>query len=255
MRIGINLGPTGNWPDILAAAQQADQLGFEALSFLDHFHADKLEWPYISGWALYGALSMKTERIKLVPMVIDRLNYLPGVLAKESSVLSILSNGRFELGIGAGDYFQEARAWGLAIPEVQERIDGLKETILALREVWAGQKVTFTGQYLHLLDAACTPVPVAPMRVVVGVGNSRRLIQSAVDYADELNVYANEDLLRFASEQIATSGRHVSLSAYVWDWPEQLTQKLPIWEAIGVERTFLTVWDFKQLPEIAQWMT
>ncbi|GER90560.1 hypothetical protein KDW_47220 [Dictyobacter vulcani] len=255
MRIGVNLGPTGSWADILAAAQDADRLGFEALSFLDHFHTDKLEWPYISGWALYGALAMKTERIKLVPMVMDRLNYLPGVLAKETSVLSILSAGRFELGIGAGDYFQEARAWGLAIPAAPARIAGLKETILALREIWTGQKVTFTGEHIQLVDAACTPSPLEPMRVVVGAGSSRRLIQSAVEYADELNVYADDELLRFASEQIAASGRSVTLSAYVWDWPEKISQKLPAWEAIGVARTFLTVWDFKQLPEIARLMS
>jgi alkanesulfonate monooxygenase SsuD/methylene tetrahydromethanopterin reductase-like flavin-dependent oxidoreductase (luciferase family) len=113
MRIGVNLGPTEDWPAILAAAQMADANGFDALSFLDHYHATKLEWPYLCGWSLYGALAMVTSRIHLVPMVIDRLNYLPGVLAKEASTLSILSAGRFELGIGAGDFFEEAQAWGL----------------------------------------------------------------------------------------------------------------------------------------------
>src|SRR5213593_2088953 len=121
MRIAINLGPNGDWPAILTAAQRADTLGFNALSFLDHYHTDKLEWPYICGWSAYGALAMATTRIHLVPMVIDRLNYLPGVLAKETSVLSILSAGRFELGIGAGDYFEEARAWGLEVPDAPAR--------------------------------------------------------------------------------------------------------------------------------------
>src|SRR5438094_9700948 len=76
MRIGVNLGPTGDWPAMLTAAQTADTSGFDALSFLDHYHTDKLEWPYICGWSAYGALAMATSRIHLVPMVIDRLNYL-----------------------------------------------------------------------------------------------------------------------------------------------------------------------------------
>lgn len=107
MRIGVNLGPTGDWPAILAAARLADTSGFDALSFLDHYHAAKLEWPYLCGWSLYGALAMVTSRIHLVPMVIDRLNYLPGVLAKEIATLSIVSAGRFELGIGAGDFLRK----------------------------------------------------------------------------------------------------------------------------------------------------
>lgn len=243
MRIGVNLGPTGNWQAVVAAARAADAQGFDAVSFLDHFHTDRLEWPYLSGWSLYGALAMSTRRIKLVPMVIDRLNYLPGVLAKETSVLSILSEGRFELGIGAGDFFQEARAWGLSIPATQTRIDGLKETVQVLRQIWGGQKVTFAGEYIRLTQAASTPVPLQPMRVVVGAGKSRRLIQSAVTYADEINVYADDEIVGFAATQIAKAQRAVSLSVYVWDWPDNIKARLAAWEAMGVERTFLTIWD------------
>src|SRR5438093_1889178 len=143
MRIGVNLGPTGDWPAMLTAAQTADTSGFDALGFLDHYHTDKLEWPYICGWSAYGALAMATSRIHLVPMVIDRLNYLPGVLAKETSTLSIVSAGCFELGIGAGDFFEEAAAWGLAVPDAAARVTGLKETVLALRQIWVGESVTF----------------------------------------------------------------------------------------------------------------
>ena len=232
MRIGVNLGPTGDWPAILAAAQVADVSGFDALSFLDHYHAPKLEWPYLCGWSLYGALTMATSRIHLVPMVIDRLNYLPGVLAKEITTLSILSAGRFELGIGAGDFFEEAQAWGLAVPDVTARITGLKETVVVLRRIWSGdhpeiRAVSFVGS---------TPV------AVVGVGSSRRLIRSAVEYADEINVYAHEELIRFARKEIEASHRRVSLSVYVWDWPEEIARALTVWEQLGVERAFLTFW-------------
>ncbi len=89
MRIGVNLGPSGDWSAIVAAAKLADASGFDALSFLDHYHTEKLEWPYICGWSAYGVLATVTTRIHLVPMVIDRLNYLPGVLAKETATLSI----------------------------------------------------------------------------------------------------------------------------------------------------------------------
>lgn len=255
MRLGVNLGPTGDWPAMRAAAQAADNLGFDAVGFLDHYHSDRLEWSYICGWSTYGALALVTSRIHLVPQVIDRLNYLPGVLAKESATLAILSGGRFELGIGAGDYFQEAEAWGLEVPDAAARIAGLKETVTALRRIWSGDKVTFEGEYLHLKEAAVTPAPKLPPRVMVGAGSSRRLIQSAVEYADEVNVYAADDLIRFARQQIDAARREVALSVYVWDWPNNLAEKLAAWEDLGVARTFLTFWHpFNQLAEAARWM-
>jgi len=235
MRIGVNLGPTGDWSAMLTAAQEADVSGFDSVGFLDHFHADKPEWSYICGWSAYGALALATSRIHLVPMVIDHLNYLPGVLAKDTSTVSIISAGRFELGIGAGDYFEEARAWGLLVPDVSARISGLKETITVLRRIWRGEQVTFEGEHLHLKNAASTPLPPTLPRVVVGCGGSRRLIRSAVGYADE-------DLIRFAHHEIEVSHRTIALSVFVWDWPEEIAGKLAAWEQLGVQRTFLTFW-------------
>jgi alkanesulfonate monooxygenase SsuD/methylene tetrahydromethanopterin reductase-like flavin-dependent oxidoreductase (luciferase family) len=255
MRLGVNLGPTGDWSAMLAAAQAAERLGFEAVGFLDHYHADKLEWPYLSGWSVYGALALATSRIHLVPLVIDRLNYLPGVLAKETAMLAIMSGGRFELGIGAGDYFQEARAWGLTVPDAAARIGGLQETVTALRHIWRGGNVTFEGEHLHLRDAAATPAPPTPPRVMVGAGSSRRLISSAAAYADELNVYADDALIGFARQQIDAAERDVALSVYVWDWLPNMAEKLSAWADLGVARVFLTFWHpFDKLAEAAAWM-
>ncbi len=255
MKIGVNLGPCGDWPAMLEATRHAERLGFDAVGFLDHYHSEKLEWPYMCGWSAYGALAMATSRIRLVPLVIDRLNYLPGVLAKETASLAILSAGRFELGIGAGDYFREARAWGVAVPAAPERITGLKETIIALRQIWQGDFVTFEGEQIHLKQAASTPTPPTPPRVMVGAGKSRRLISSAVEYADEINVYADDELIRFARQQIETAGRPVALSIYVWDWPEWIEERLAAWERLGVERAFLTFWHpFDQLERASRWI-
>ncbi len=256
MRIAVNLAPTGDWPAMLAAAKTAEEKGFDAVGFLDHYHAPKLEWPYLCGWSLYGALAMHTSRIHLVPMVIDRMNYLPGVLAKETSTLSILSNGRFELGIGAGDFFEEAAAWGLVVPDATARVTGLKETILALRRVWTGEFVNFEGEQLHLTNAACTPAPIAPPRIVVGAGSSRRLICSAIEYADEINVYADTELMRFARQEIEASGRIIGLSVFVWDWPNDIAASLATWEQLGVKRTFLTFWPpFDSIESAVQYLS
>ncbi len=255
MRIGVNLGPTANVTAVLAAAKKADTYGFDALSFLDHYHSEKPEWGYVCGWSLYGALAMATTRIKLVPMVLCRLNYLPGVLAKETSMLALLSEGRFELGIGAGDYFQEMRAWGVPVPDATARIEGLQETIQVLRQVYRGESVALEGKQLHIHNGLCVPAPDKAPRVVVGVGNSRRLLRSAVEYADEVNVYADEDLMREARREIEAAGREVAVSTFVWDWREDIAEKLKEWEQLGVERTFVTFWEpFAQLEQAVNWM-
>jgi alkanesulfonate monooxygenase SsuD/methylene tetrahydromethanopterin reductase-like flavin-dependent oxidoreductase (luciferase family) len=255
MRIGVNMA-WHDWPEILATAQTADHYGLDSIGFLDHYHSVNLEQDYLCGWSLYGALAMATSRIHLVPMVIDRMNYLPGVLAKETSALSIISNGRFELGIGAGDYFEEMRAWGIPIPNAAARLGGLRETITALREIWRGGKVTLEGEYLHLKDAACVPVPPTLPRIVVGVGSSRRLLRDAVQYANELNVYCDDAFIQLAKHEIEASGRDVALSTFVWGWRDDLDEKLSVWEAMGVKRTIVTVWKpqehLQQLAELQE---
>jgi alkanesulfonate monooxygenase SsuD/methylene tetrahydromethanopterin reductase-like flavin-dependent oxidoreductase (luciferase family) len=256
MRIGVNLGPTDNWRAALEAAKKADAYGFDAVGFLDHYHAEKPEWSYVCGWSLYGALAMATTRIKLVPMVLCRLNYLPGVLAKETTTLALLSGGRFELGIGAGDYFEEMRAWGVPVPDASARIEGLQETIQALQQVYRGESVTLEGKHLHIRNGLCVPVPERAPRVVVGVGSSRRLLHSAVEYADEVNVYADEELMREARREIEAAGRQVTLSTFVWDWRADIAEKLKEWQQLGVERTFVTFWEpFAQLEQAVTWMT
>ncbi len=256
MKIAVNIGPTGDWSAMLAAARAAESYGFDAVGTLDHYHAEQLEWSFISGWSAYGALAMATSRIKLTPMVIDHMNYLPGVIAKETATLSWVSNGRFELGIGAGDYFEEARAWGTPVPDASTRVSMLQETITALRMIWQGERVNFDGQHLHLKNAASTPIPIAMPRVVVGAGSSRRLIRSALTYADEINVYGDDELIRFALDEIAAAQRPIALSAFVWDWPEKIEEKLANWRQLGVQRTFLTFWPpFDGIPQAVRFMS
>jgi alkanesulfonate monooxygenase SsuD/methylene tetrahydromethanopterin reductase-like flavin-dependent oxidoreductase (luciferase family) len=243
MRVAVTLSPTGDWPAIMQAAQLADRAGLDAVGFWDHYHAERPEWAYICGWAAYGALATTTTRIHLLPMVLCRLNYTTGVLAKETSVLSIISGGRFELGIGAGDYPAEFTAWHQPFPDAPARIAALEETVAALRLVWRGEAVTYTGNHVQLTDAACTPAPPAPPRVVVGVGGSRRLIQSAVTYADEINCYADENLLKHVHAAISRSGRSVAISIFLhWDqWPPDVRGELTRWADRDVDRAVVNI--------------
>lgn len=245
IQVGVSFGPTGDWDGIVSATRLAEERGLDTVGFWDHYHAEQPEWELICGWTAYGYLAAVTERIRLVPMVICHPNHLLGVLAKESSLLQIASGGRFELGIGAGDYPVEFTAWNVPFPDAAERIAWLEESVTALRALWTGQQVTASGRHVQLEKACCTPAPPVPPRVVVGAGGSRRLIESAVAYADEINVYDDPAVVTHAAERIAATGRDVSLSIFGGrpggDLPADLAGEIARWRAVGASRYVMTL--------------
>lgn len=254
MRIAVTLIPTGAWPAVREAALIADSGGIDAVGLWDHFHSNRPEEALVGGWSVYGALAMLTERVRLTPMVLNHLNYPLGTLAKESASLAILSGGRFELGIGAGGWPGEHEIWGQPFPSGAERVGMLEEKVSALRALWSGEPVTFGGEHVRLAGAASRPAPPVPPRVVVG-GGSRRLIRSAVRYADELNVGEDTETLAFARREIEAAGRDVSISTTLfWDeWPADPEGMLAALEGRGVERVFVNLLPpFALMPRLAE---
>ena len=243
--VGVTFGPTGRWQDVVQSTRLAEELGLDAVGFWDHYHSENPDWSLICGWSAYGYLAAITERVKLVPMVLCRPNYLLGVLAKESSLLQIASGGRFELGIGAGDYPAEFTAWDVPYASADERMAILAESVAALRQVWTGKLVTFEGDHVHLANAGCTPAPSPPPRVVVGAGNSRRLIDQAIAYADEINVYGDRETLDYAQRQVAANGRTIPISIFGSrpedHLPVDMAAEIRQWRDLGASRYFVTV--------------
>ena len=243
--VGACFGPTGSWSSVVEATLRAEDLGLDSVSFWDHYHAQQPDWALICGWSVYGYLAAITNRITLVPMVLCRPNHLLGVLAKESSMLQIASGGRFEFGIGAGDYPGEFAAWNVPFPDATHRVEWLSESVQALQRLWTGDQVTMAGTHVSLDQACCTPVPTVPPRVVVGVGNSRRMVDSALPYADELNVYGDLEVVRYAQEQIAESGRQIAMSIF-GERPneppteEELVDDMTRWRDYGASRYIMS---------------
>ena len=245
MRVGAILSPVSDWEPMLEAARAADELGLDAVGFWDHYHSPRPEWGYVCGWSAYGYLAAATRQVRLVPAVLNNLHYEPGVLAKESSVLSIVSGGRFELAIGAGDWPESFAAWGRPYPDPGTRLALLEETVRALRRIWTGEAVSLEGEHVRLAEATCTPAPPAPPRVVIGVGASQRTLSSAVRYADEVNVYSDRRIVRAARQAITDSGRPVELSVFLaweWDkWPRDVPGELGKLAEQGVERALVSL--------------
>ena len=245
MRIGAILSPIADAGDAVEAARAADDAGLDAVGLWDHYHSPRPEWGYVAGWSMLGAMAAATERVKLVPMVLNNLHYQLGVLAKESSTLALLSGGRFELGIGAGDWPGSFPPWGQPFPGVEERLGRLGESVGALRLLWAGHPVRVDGRWVRLDDAISTPAPREAPRVVVGVGESRRTLEAAREFADELNVYAGPGLVEAAAAVQRPDGVRPSVSVFLsweWDkWPADPAGELRALEQRGASRAFVSL--------------
>jgi alkanesulfonate monooxygenase SsuD/methylene tetrahydromethanopterin reductase-like flavin-dependent oxidoreductase (luciferase family) len=245
MRIGAILAPVADWNQVLEAAIAADELDLDAIGLWDHYHSAKPEWAYVAGWSAHAALAQATSQVRIVPAVINTLHYELGVLAKESALLSLISDGRFELAVGAGDWPASFEAWGRPFPSRAERVARFVETLAALRMLWGGDSVTFEGRFHQLRHAASTPVPDTPPRIVVGIGKSLTLARASLDIADELNVYADEAVLMQTLELVAGSPRTIDVSMFFsweWDkWPADPAGELQKWQTLGVERCLVSL--------------
>jgi len=245
MKIAPILAPVARVDLIIEAGRMADALGFDAIGVWDHYHSAKPEWGYIAGWSAMASLAANTERINLVQMVVNNMHFEVGVVAKETSTLALLSEGRYELGIGAGDWPESFSAWGRPFPRREERVARLAESVDILRKAWSGQTFDFDGEFEKLRGACVSPVPDKPPRVVVGVAKSRALAESAVAYADELNLYADPGIVDYAAALIAQSGRAVTLSLF-WDWswdnwPPDPAAVVEPWRQRGIDRFFVSI--------------
>lgn len=243
MRIGAVLSPVADWAQVVDGARAADEAGLDAIGLWDHYHSARPEWAYVCGWSAYGALAAATRHVRLVPMVLNNLHYEFGVLAKESSILSLVSDGRFELGLGGGDWPASFAAWGRDFPARERRVQLLEETIEAIKLVWTGQPVNYRGRHIQLDGATCTPVPSQPPRIVVGVGKSGYLAARVASAVDELNVYDDEAIVDAALRARTETGVSVSLFvSWEWDkWPRDVDRALASISARGVDRVFVSI--------------
>jgi alkanesulfonate monooxygenase SsuD/methylene tetrahydromethanopterin reductase-like flavin-dependent oxidoreductase (luciferase family) len=245
VRIGAVLSPVPEFGQVLDAARAADEAGLDAVGLWDHYHSQRPEWGYVAGWAALGAIVAVTERVHVVPMVINSLNYELGTIAKESSILALASGGRFELGIGAGDWPESFAAWGRTFPSLDDRQVRLAEKVAALRRIWSGESITMKGRHVELAGAICTPAPISPVRVVVGAGKSHRIAADAIGYADEINLYDDPELIATTRRLAESSGIAPAVSVFLdWSmgqWPADHEARIQRLRAQGIDRAFVSI--------------
>ena len=199
--------------DQLRVAQRAEAAGYDAFFRSDHFLAmsgDGGPGPS-DAWTTLAGLARETSRIRLGTMVTSATFRLPGPLAVTVAQVDAMSEGRVELGLGAGWFEAEHKAYGIPFPDRGERFDRLAEQLAIVTGLWttpAGQRYSYQGRYYDVTDSPGLPKPVQEPRptVIVGGRGPRRTPALAARFADEFNVpFASLEDTRRGYEQVAAA--------------------------------------------------
>src|SRR5215831_13568591 len=158
MRIGLSIAdftsPNGApclGRDLASVAHTADQLGFSAITVMDHYFQIRLvgapELPMLEGYTTLAYLAAHTQQVQLGTLATGVHYRHPGLLAKIVTTLDVLSGGRAFLGIGAGWKEQESRGLGVPFPPLSARFEQLEETLEICLQMWRGDELPIRGRH------------------------------------------------------------------------------------------------------------
>ncbi|MEV0879194.1 TIGR03557 family F420-dependent LLM class oxidoreductase [Micromonospora echinofusca] len=189
MRIGYKLAAEGYGPqEIIRQAVRAEQVGFDFVEMSDHFHP----WLDTQGhssftWSVLGAVAAKTERIGLATGVTcPTVRYHPAIIAQAAATMALVSEGRFTLGVGAGERLNE-HVVGQGFPSVRGRHERLREALEIIRLLWQGGYRSYEGKHLQLEDARVFDLPETPPVIAVAA-SGRSSATMAAELGDGLFV-------------------------------------------------------------------
>ena len=178
------------WERWRRLAEMAETGGFAGLFRSDHLTGlfggeDRAS---LDLWASLTWLATATRRVRFGPLVCPLTFYHPALLAKRAAAIDLLSEGRLDLGIGAGWHEGEHRMFGIPFPPLRERMDRLECGARAIRALWRGEPVTLAQPYYPLEAAQSHPRPArGTVRLIIGGRGERRTLRIVAAHADEWN--------------------------------------------------------------------
>jgi alkanesulfonate monooxygenase SsuD/methylene tetrahydromethanopterin reductase-like flavin-dependent oxidoreductase (luciferase family) len=171
LRFGYFLVPNADAP-LLATAARVEQLGLDYVGIQDHPYQRR----YVDTWSLLAAVAATTTTLRVFPDVANLPLRPPSVMAKAAATISLLSGGRFDLGLGAGAFWDAIEAYGGSRRSPGESLEALEEAIAVIRAVWSGERnLRFDGAQYHLAGAQGGPVPSEPIGIWLGAYGPRAL--------------------------------------------------------------------------------
>ena len=202
-----------HWAVMHGLAAYADQSSWDSLWVYDHFHTVPVPTDEATheAWSLMAALAASTAEIKLGQMCTAMSYRNPVYLAKVAATTDIISGGRVQMGIGAGWYEHEWRAYGYGFPSAGVRLARLDEGVQIMRDAWRDGRVSFEGKHYQADGAIVSPKPLQPDGIPLWIagGGEKVTLKIAAKYAQYTNFSADLDEFEHKSQILAEHCRDV----------------------------------------------
>jgi F420-dependent oxidoreductase-like protein len=203
----VGIDPADHWSTMQGLAAHADREGspWESIWVYDHFHtvpvASETEATH-EAWSLMAAFAASTSRVRLGQMCTCMAYRNPAYLAKVAATVDVISGGRLEMGIGAGWYEHEWRAYGYGFPDAPERLRMLREGVEIMHQAWTTGRATLDGEFYDVDGAIVQPQPLQAGGIPMWVagGGERVTLKIAAKYAAYTNFYGNPEEFSHKSE-------------------------------------------------------
>jgi len=187
----VGIEPAAQWATMSGLAAHADAGAWESIWVYDHFHTVPVpsEQATHEAWSLMSAFAATTKRVRLGQMCTCMSYRNPGYLAKVATTADIISGGRVEMGIGAGWYEHEWRAYGYGYPRAGERLARLDEGVQIMKQAWTTGTATLDGAHYQMDGAIFQPLPLQEGGIPIWIagGGEKVTLRIAAQYADYTN--------------------------------------------------------------------
>jgi F420-dependent oxidoreductase-like protein len=202
-----------HWDTMLGVAKAAEDGPFESVWVFDHFHTVPVPTQEATheAWTLMAALAAATSRVRLGQMCTCMGYRNPAYLAKVAATVDVISGGRAEMGIGAGWYEHEWRAYGYGFPGAGDRIGMLEEGVQIMHQLWTTGTATLAGKHYQVDGAIGRPLPLQEGGVPLWIagGGEKKTLRIAARYARYTNFDSAPEGFRRKSEILAEHCREL----------------------------------------------
>lgn len=210
---------------VIEVAKHCERIGYDSVWVYDHLS------PFWSRsgqafecWTTLSAVAARTNSVKVGSLVTNVVLRNPSLLAKMSSTIDNISNGRLILGLGTGDKMsrEELHSYGYRFPDLNERVERLRESIQILKAMWTNDEVTFHGNHYEISRAVNLPKPKQRPHPPIWIGGRHlRILDVVAEFADGWNYWglSKDGLERrkdYLANKCAEHGRKPSSILKAW---------------------------------------
>ncbi|MDZ7676666.1 MAG: TIGR03621 family F420-dependent LLM class oxidoreductase [Acidimicrobiales bacterium] len=182
-RFAVQQHQSADGPTFIETARRIESLGYDMLHVMDHF-GDQL-----GPLTAMTAAAVATEQLRVGSLVLDNDYRHPLVLAKELATIDLVSDGRLEVGLGAGWMNSDYQESGIPQDRAGIRIDRLEEALVVFKGLWSDEPVTFAGDHYRISAHRGTPKPVQrPHPPILIGGGAPRMLAIAAREADIVGI-------------------------------------------------------------------